>query len=172
MDNSTIALIISGIGLLVVLAKDLFNGGNKLSARFTEMEKALTEQIRLMTSANAAEIVKFKDKHDGEIQRIRTDFLQRNETYEDNNRIGFEAITANIHALQLGFSEFRASMAENYMRRDSYYKATDELKRDMKDENIAVRKEMKDGFDRMERTLGEMAQANELARKSRNSSHA
>lgn len=172
MDNSTIAVILTGVGLVVVLVKDIFSGSSKLTAKFYEAKEATRLEVDKLKETYSVEINNLKERYSVEISRIRTDFLQRSETNESNSRVGNEAIVSNIHALREGLLEFRAKMAEEYMRNEHYNKATDELKRDFKEQKEELKSDMKDGFDRVEKTLGEMAQAIELARKSRNAVHA
>lgn len=159
MDDTTalVAVAFGGITLAATLIKDIFGGGTKLANKFHSLE----------TNTNTA-MTAHKEKFDAEIMKVRTDFLMRSETYEGNSRVGLEAITASIHTLREAALEQRAKMAEEYMRRDSFYKATDELKRDMKEKNDELKNDMKDGFERVEKTLGDMAQAIELSRKTRN----
>lgn len=150
MDNSTIAIIFTGIGLAVMLAEKLFGGGNKLAAKFASLEKETT----------------------AEITTLRMEFVEKYDRNNSNSRVGFDAITANIHALQLGFSEFRAQMAENYMRRDSFYKATDELKKDFNEKHGDLKADVHRGFQDVKDQLDAMSQAIEAGRKSTSRSHA
>lgn len=143
MDNATIAVIFTGIGLAVMLAEKLFGGGNKLAAKFSALEKETTAAITAM----------------------RFEFIEKNSTAASNSKVGFEAITANIHQLQLGFAEFRSFMAENYMRRDSYYKATDELKRDFNDKHSELKADVHRGFEEMKEQMSDLAQSIEAGRK-------
>jgi uncharacterized coiled-coil DUF342 family protein len=145
MDSSTIALIFTGISLAVVLGKDLFGGGSKLASRFGALEKDTTEKY------NA----------------LRFEFVEKNATAASNSKVGFEAITANIHSLQLGFSDFRAQMAENYMRRDSFYKATDDLKRDFNDKHSELKADVHRGFEEMKEQMNHLAQSIEEGRKTK-----
>lgn len=143
MDNSTIAVLLTGIGLVVVLAKDLFNGGNKLASAFSLLKEKTTKDIT----------------------DLRLEFLEKIELRDTNAKVGFEAITANIHALQMGLLEFRAKMAEEYMRRDSYYKASEELKKDFKDKHDDLKAATQEGFKRLEDQIGAVSQAIEAGRK-------
>lgn len=129
-----IAIVCSVVTLMVTVGKDLFGGGRKLSDNFHRLERE-TEQ---------------------KLQQQRNDFLMRSETNEDNQRVGMSAITSNIHALREGLLEFRAKMAEDYMRRDSYYKATDELKKDFKDRNDDLKLSMNTGFNAVYKRLDDI----------------
>lgn len=150
MDNSTIAVLLTGIGLVVVLAKDLFSGGNKLASAFGLLKEKTTK----------------------EITDLRLEFLEKIELRDSNAKVGFEAITANIHALQMGLLEFRVKMGEEYMRRDSYYKASDELKKDFKEKHDDLKAEMHQGFSELKDQIGAVAQSIEAGRKSSTRSHA
>lgn len=153
MEATTVAYIavaFSGITMFVMIGEKIFGGGNKLAGAFHKLETRTTEQI------NA----------------VRNEFYLRTDEMSANYRVGVEAIKANIHELQIGLLEFRAKMAEDYMRRDSYHKATDEIKRDFKDANAEIKADMKDGFDRVEKTLGNLEQSIEAARRNGNNKNA
>jgi uncharacterized coiled-coil DUF342 family protein len=55
-------------------------------------------------------------------------------------------------------------MAENYMRRDSYYKATDELKRDFNDRHNELKGDVHRGFEEMKEQMSHLAQSIEAGR--------
>lgn len=125
MENSTnivavIAVSLSAITLLVMVGEKLFGGGNRLAAMFAKLDKETTAAIADMKSK----------------------LTERVDTYEDNYRIGLEAITANIHAMQIGLLEFRAKMAEEYMHKGDAGTGMREIKADMRD-----------GFNRLEARL-------------------
>lgn len=117
---ATIALIFSGITMLVMVGEKLFGGGNKLAAMFASLDKETTASIAT----------------------LRSELTQRVDVYEDNYRIGLDAIQANIHAMQIGLLEFRAKMAEEYMHKGDYGAGVNEIKHDMRA-----------GFDRVEKRL-------------------
>src|SRR6266705_2248503 len=100
MENllSVIAVSVSAITLLVLIGEKLFSGGNKLASMFAKLDKETTAAITSM----------------------RTELTGRIDNYEDNYRIGLDAIKANIHAMQIGLLEFRAKMAEEYMHKGDY----------------------------------------------------
>lgn len=146
MSPETVSLLALGLTLITtigVFVEKAFGGGNKLSNRFATHEK---ETLLAIT-------------------KLQDAFYARCDTNNENHRVGFEAITANIHALQLGFLEFRAKMAEEYMRRDSYYKASEEIKADFKTKHDELKSDMKTAFARVEGTLSNMSQAIEAGRK-------
>ncbi len=117
---AVIAVCFSGITLLVMVGEKLFGGGNKLAAMFAKLDKETTAAIAEMNSK----------------------LTQRVDEYEDNYRVGLDAIKANIHALQIGLLEFRAKMAEEYMHKGDYGAGVKEIKSDMRD-----------GFNRVEQRL-------------------
>ncbi len=117
---ATIALIFSGVTLLIMVGEKLFGGGNKLAAMFAKLDKETT----------------------AEIAKIKTELTKRVDEYEDNYRVGLDAIKANIHAMQIGLLEFRAKMAEEYMHKGDYGAGMNEIKTDMRA-----------GFDRIEKRL-------------------
>ena len=150
MENSTIAVIASIIVLAISVAKDIFGSGNKLAARFASLEKQTT----------------------ADITALRMEFIEKSDRYSANSRVGFDAITANIHALQLGFSEFRAKMAEEYMRTPNFNKAIDEVKKDFNDRHNDLKSDVHRGFQETKEQLDAMAQSIELGRKASRSHHA
>lgn len=164
MSAETIALIalaITIIGNLAVLGEKLFGGGNKLANKFAALELKHVSDIALIEAT-----------HTKELSTLRNEFMGRCELSDSNTRMGITTITNNIHLLEKGLLEFRAMMGENYMRRDSFYKAADEIKTNFKELNNATRDEMKSGFERVEKTLDELGQSIEANRKARNASHA
>lgn len=147
MEHSTIiALVALGLTIassLATLGEKLFGGGNKLASKFASLERNTTT----------------------EINSLRMEFVTSRETSDANSRVGMDAITANIHRMELGLLEFRAKMAEDYMRRDSYYKASEELKRDFKEKHDDLKHEMHQGFADLKDQVGAVAQSIEAGRK-------
>lgn len=131
---------------LYVIAKDLFYGGNALANRFA----------------------KLKEETDNKLELARIDYQTRLDEYANNTRVVTNQILTNIALLEKGIMEFRLNMSENYMKRDSYYRASEELKRDYKEKNEELKSDMKEGFSRVERALSDMSQAIEAARKYNN----
>lgn len=121
MDNVLpyIAITFSGITLLVLVGEKLFGGGNALAGKFHRLDKETTAAIALVRNELNAKI----DEH------------------EDNYKIGADAVTANIHALQMGLLEFRAKMAEQYVAKGGL----DDIKADMRR-----------GFDDVNRRMSEL----------------
>lgn len=116
---SYVALGISALTLFVLVAEKLFGGGNALAAKFHKLDKE-------MATAMAALETRVRERVDG---------------YEDNYTVGADAIKANITALQMGLLEFRAKMAEEYVRQGGL----DDIKRDMHR-----------GFEAVEKRMGEL----------------
>ncbi|UEM08251.1 hypothetical protein J4G43_025860 [Bradyrhizobium barranii subsp. barranii] len=117
---ATIAVIISGVTLLIMVGEKLFGGGNRLAAMFAKLEKETTAAI----------------------QQLRTDLTGRVDEYEDNYRVGLDAMRANIHAMQIALLEFRAKMAEEYLPKGDHGEGVREIKSDMRQ-----------GFERLEQRL-------------------
>lgn len=133
MDYGLAALIIAAITLLINVGLHLFGGGRGLSDRFGKMERE-----------TAAEITK-----------LRAEIHEKQDRSENNVGDALRAMREHVHTIEKATLEFRALAAETYMRRDSYYKASDELKREVHDglDKIEKRLErMEDKFDRKEAT--------------------
>lgn len=123
MEGNAVAIIavcLSAITLIVMVGEKLFGGGNKLATMFAKLDKETTAAIA----------------------SLRSDMATKVDNYEDNYRVGMAAITANIHAMQIGLLEFRAKMAEEYMHKGDYGAGVKEIKTDMRE-----------GFDRIEKRL-------------------
>lgn len=105
-----IAVILSGITLLIMVGEKLFGGGNRLAAMFAKLDKETTAAI----------------------QQLRNDLTGRVDEYEDSYRVGLEAMRANIHAMQIGLLEFRAKMAEEYLPKGDHGEGVREIKSDMR----------------------------------------
>lgn len=114
-----IAIIFSGVTLLVLVGEKLFGGGNALANKFHKLETDTTRDISALRAA----------------------LQDRIDQYEDNYSLGIEAIKANIHALQMGLLEFRAKMAEEYVRTGGL----DDIKADMRR-----------GFEAVDKRMGEL----------------
>jgi uncharacterized coiled-coil DUF342 family protein len=82
-------------------------------------------------------------------------------------------VTANIsdriHQLELAAMETRAVTAETYMRRDSYQKAADEFKRDVRDAHDDLKQQMHAGFDELKEQITAVSMSIEENRKARRS---
>lgn len=101
-----IAIVFSGVTLLVMVGEKLFGGGNALAAKFHALEiKSTAENVAL-----------------------RSEVMNRVDEYEDSYQVGLDAIKANIHAIQMGLLEFRGKMAEEYIPKGGL----DDIKTDMR----------------------------------------
>jgi hypothetical protein len=126
MIESYIAIAFSGITLLVLVGEKLFGGGNALAGKFHALEKETTVALAL----------------------VRNELNEKIDEYERVSGTGFEAIKANIHAMQLGLLEFRAKMSEDlhsYIRKDDYNAGVADIKRDVQT-----------GFSRVDERLGQL----------------
>jgi hypothetical protein len=63
--------------------------------------------------------------------------------------------------------ETRAITAETYMRRDSYYKAAEEFKRDVREAHDDLKKEMHNGFEQIRDQVNAVSMSIEENRKAR-----
>ena len=107
-----IAIAFSGVTLLVLVGEKMFGGGNALPAKLHTLDKETTEAIA----------------------QVRKELNLRIDEYERVATVGFEAVRANIHAMQIGLLEFRAKIAEElhaYIRKDDYNAGINEVKRDV-----------------------------------------
>jgi len=107
-----IAIVFSGITLLVLVGEKLFGGGNALAAKFHVLDKETGSAI----------------------EAVRRELTARIDEYEKVATVGFDAIRSNIHAMQIGLLEFRAKMSEElhlYIRKDDYNTGVSDIKRDM-----------------------------------------
>lgn len=107
-----VPIFFSGITLLVLVAEKIFGGGNALAAKFHKLDKETAEAIA----------------------QVRREIGAQVDEYEKVSTVGFEAIRANIHAMQLGLLEFRAKIAEDlhlYIRKDDYNAGVGDIKRDV-----------------------------------------
>lgn len=166
-----ITLAVSIISALYVVGEKLFGGGNKLAAKFGSLELKHTQDIAAIKEKHAQDMAEIHNKHAEQLAQIRNEFYQRTETSDSNTRMGIQTITNNIHILEKGVLEFRAKMAEEYMRRESFYKAAGEITANFKELNSATRTEMHDSFARVEKTLDELAQSFEAVRRSQQPNH-
>lgn len=98
---------------------------------------------------------------------VRNEMLAKFEGQSVNIGNVVANIGNRIHDLELQAANARATAAETYMRRDSYHKATDEFKRDVRDAHADLKQDMDAGFDKIERQLDAMSQAIEAGRLAR-----
>jgi hypothetical protein len=126
VDTSIIAVIIASASLLIMVGEKLFGGGNRLAAMFAKLDKEMTAAM----------------------QTLRSDLTTRVDEYENNYRVGLDAMRASIHAMQIGLLEFRAKMAEEYIPKGDHGEGVRELKSDMRQ-----------GFERLEQRLERIERA-------------
>lgn len=108
-DYGVVALFISGALFAFNVFDRVWGGGNR----------AATAQSDMKQYVNA------------EIAALRRDVFLKHDTTEGNLGQAIVAMKDMLHQMQLDAVTFRASSAETYMRRDSYYQAMAELKADV-----------------------------------------
>lgn len=123
MDYATAALIVSVLTLLINVGMNLFGSGRGLESRFATMERETTDALA----------------------KLRLEVQEKQDRSENNVGDALRAMREHTHSIEKAALEFRAIAAETYMRRDSYYKASDDLKR-----------EVNAGFDKVEKRLERM----------------
>jgi hypothetical protein len=123
MEVGYIAIALSSITLIVLVIEKVFGGGNALATKFAKLDKNTDERI------------------DG----LRRELSSKVDEYEDNYAVGLDSIKSSIHQLERGLLEFRAKMAEEYMRKPDYDRGITD-----------IRRELHDGFEKMEKRLERM----------------
>ena len=98
---------------------------------------------------------------------VRNDLMVKIEAQSANIGNVTANISDRIHQLELAAMETRAITAETYMRRDSYYKAAEEFKRDVRDAHDDLKQEMHAGFEKLEEQIGAVSASIEENRKAR-----
>lgn len=109
-----VAIFISAITLVVLVAEKLFGGGNALANKFHQLERE--------TNTNLTE--------------VRKELLSKVENYESQSSVGFEAMRSGVTEMRMALLEFRATVSENlhmYIRKDDYNTGIGDIKRDMAD---------------------------------------
>lgn len=127
MDYGLAALILSGLALASNLGMSIFGGGRGQAERFA--------------------------KADASIATLREEIHEKQDRSENSVGDALRAMREHTHSIEKAALEFRAVAAETYMRRDSYYKASEDLKRDVNSgfEKIEQRlQRMENKFDRKE----------------------
>lgn len=137
------ALGVNTLSLLVVLGKLVWGGSQGLQAQFALLKETCVDSVML----------------------CRNDMLAKIELQSTNIGNVVANIGNRIHDLELKAMEARALAAETYMRRDSYHKATDDFKRDVRDANTELKKEMHAGFDELKDQIGAVSMSIEANRK-------
>lgn len=136
-------LIINTLGLAIVLFKLVWGG-------------ATSQHIHLTT---------IRDSCNDSISASENRLLVKIEAQSTNIGNVVANIGDRIHQLELKAMETRAVAAETYMRRDSYHKATDEFKRDVREAHLDLKKEMHAGFDELKDQINSVSMSIEAGRK-------
>lgn len=130
-------------GLAVVLVKLVWGGATAHQSQFTILRDACAESIAA----------------------CRNEFLVKMEQASSNVGNVVANIGNRIHDLEIKAMEARAIAAETYMRRDSYHKATDDFKRDVREAHNDLKKEMNEGFAELKDQIGAVSMSIEAGRK-------
>ena len=107
-----VAILISGLTLVILVVEKVFGGGNALANKFHQLDKEIRTAVT----------------------EVRIELANKVDNYENQAVTGFETTRANIHAMQLALLEFRARISEDlhtYMKKDDYNQGIAELKRDL-----------------------------------------
>lgn len=137
------ALGLQSAGLAIILFKLIWGGASSHQSQFATLEKSCGDSI------NA----------------VRNEFFAKLEMASSNVGNVVANIGNRIHDLELKAMEARAIAAETYMRRDSYHKATDEFKRDVRDAHNDLKQEMHAGFAELKDQIGAVSMSIEAGRK-------
>lgn len=138
-----IGLAINTAGLAIVLFKLIWGSAASHHSSFAVLQQACTESITA----------------------CRNEFWAKLESQSTNIGNVVANIGSRIHDVELKAMEARAVAAETYMRRDSYHKATDEFKRDVRDAHNDLKKEMHVGFGELKDQIGAVSMSIEENRK-------
>lgn len=128
-------LIVQGLGLSVVLFKLVWGSGTNLQIQFAGITKEFFEKQ-----------IKQQD-----------DWVGRFDVQTSNFGNVVANITGRLHEIELAAAKYRGDVAETYMRRESYYQASAELKRDVQTAHADLKKEVHDGFQKLETQVDELS---------------
>lgn len=132
-----IAIIFSGLTLLLTAGEKVWGGGNALAAKFAALQRE-----------TAADLVALERSTAASIEKVKTELNDKISEYEKVATVGFDAVKSNIQIMREGLLEFRAKMAEelhHYIRKDDYNAGIGDIKRDVQN-----------GFRNVEDRLGQM----------------
>jgi hypothetical protein len=132
IDANTIAfcaLAVAAINFGMAMFDRVWGSGNKVATSKATMEKYV----------------------DTEVEKLRGEVFLKHDNSAGNVGQALVSVKDIVHSMQLEAANFRTFVAETYMRRDSYYKASEDLKRDV---NTAFEKIDK-RLERMEDTMAE-----------------
>jgi hypothetical protein len=107
-----IAILISALTLIVLVAEKIFGGGNALANKFHGLEKETNVSIT----------------------ELRREMASKVDNYENQSSVGFESLRSGITEMKMALLEFRATVSENlhaYIRKDDYNAGISEVKRDV-----------------------------------------
>ncbi len=138
-------LFVSTMVSLATVVKVLWGSGASYQAQFNILENAVSEKVIA----------------------ARNDMLVKLEIQSTNIGNVTANISDRIHQLEIKAMEARAVAAETYMRRDSYHKATDDFKRDIKEAHEDLKQEMDVRFAELKEQVGAVSMSIEENRRAR-----
>jgi hypothetical protein len=94
-----------------------------------------------------------------QFNEISKEFSSKLDVHVANFGNVIQNVMDRFHKIELAAMESRAVAAETYMRRDSYYKATDEFKRDVQAAHTDLKVEVREGFERLEAHVDDLAKS-------------
>jgi len=97
MEAQNVALLISATSLVIIIAQHLFGGGWRLSAKLSTMQAELQKSVK----------------------ELKDDIDERSERHNKDYGATAAAIRQRVHELEL-------HVANNFMRRDSFYQVNGE----------------------------------------------
>jgi hypothetical protein len=128
-------LVIQSVGLGVILFKLVWGSGTNLQQQFNTISSAFSDRVLAI-------------KDDWQVKF-------------DGHTLAFgqtvQAIHDRFHQIELAAMKFQRDAAETYMRRESYYQASVELKRDVQAANADLKQEVHAGFEKLEKQIDELA---------------
>lgn len=132
MDFALISSGMSVLAVIVSLGTVIFGSGRGLSDRFSSLQNSISDSI----------------------DKLRQDIELKQDKTESTLISTINNLNDKLHMVEKANLEFRSTVAETYMRRESFYKATEKMERDV---TVA--------FEKVERRLDRMEVKFDAARK-------
>lgn len=135
--TAILAVCFAAAAFIVQVVEKIFGGGNALANKFHALETQTRTDIAGVTA-----------KFSTDVAAVRNELNSKIDEYEKVATVGFDAIRANIHAMQIGLLEFRSKMSDDlhmYIRKDDYNAGIGDIKRDVQN-----------GFRNVEERMGQL----------------